>query len=103
MRSTITATLLLLSCAAVPQATIAQPTPVTPASPTAYLAPAELPDPRSYLPGPPAAGSPALAADRAAYQAAVVGKDGPAWKQASEQLRVRSPAVQKQIMCAIGV
>ncbi|MDO9489272.1 MAG: phosphatase PAP2 family protein, partial [Sphingomonadaceae bacterium] len=47
--------------------------------------------------------TPAFAADRAAYVAALKDKDGPAWKRAQSQLSVRSPAVQSQLMCAIGV
>ena len=101
MRSTITAAFTILACAAVPHAVGAQ-APAAPAAPKPYLQPADFPDPRTYLPAPPAAGTPGFAADRAAYVAALAGKDGRAWKRAVSQARVRSPAVAGQIMCAIG-
>jgi acid phosphatase (class A) len=101
MRSTIAATVMLIACAAVPHAAGAQMATNAGAS-TPYLKPADLPDPRAYLPGPPAPGSPAMAADRAAYESALAGRDGPAWKAAAAQLRINSPAVAQQLMCAIG-
>lgn len=101
MRSTITAALLILSCAALPQATTAQTTAKA-ERPTGYLKPGDLPDAKSFLPPPPAPGTPAFAADRAAYTAALAGKDGPAWKRAVGQLRIRSATIEKQIMCALG-
>ena len=101
MRSTIIAAFTILCCATVPQSAGAQ-APATAAAPRAYLEPADFPDPRTYLPAPPAPGTPGFAADRAAYVAALAGKDGRAWKRAVSQARVRSPAVAGQIMCAIG-
>jgi len=71
-------------------------------APTAYLRPGSLPDPRGYLPPPPQPGSPAAAADRAAYESALAGRDGPAWRQAVAQADIRSPGVRRQIMCALG-
>lgn len=104
MRSTIILTVMLISCAALPQAAIAQtPAAATPAAPKGYLTAAQLPDPKAYLQPPPAPGTPAFAADRAAYEASLKDKDGPAWKRAQTQLNVRSPAVQAQMMCAIGI
>jgi acid phosphatase (class A) len=91
---------MLLSCAALPQAVAAQPQP---AAPQGYLTADQLPDPTAYLQPPPQPGTPAFAADRAAYEASLAGRDGPAWKRAQTQLSVRSPAVQAQLMCAIGV
>jgi acid phosphatase (class A) len=101
MRSTITAIFTILGCATVSQAAGAQ-APAAPVAPKAYLEPADFPDPRAYLAAPPAPGTPGFAADRAAYIAALAGKDGRAWKRAVSQARVRSPAVAGQIMCAIG-
>ena len=101
MRSTIAATFLVIAAASAAAAAVAQST-TPPAAPTAYLKPADLPDPKSYLPGPPAPDTPASAADRAAYVAALAGKDGPAWKAATTQLRLRTPAVAKQLMCVVG-
>ena len=104
MRSTIIPTVVLLSCAALPQAATAQmQAAVQPDAPKAYLTADQLPDPKAYLQPPPAPGTPAFAADRAAYEAALKDKDGPAWKRAQSQLSVRSPEVQNQLMCAIGV
>jgi len=104
MRSTIILWGMLLSCAALPQAATAQMQAVaTGDAPKAYLTAEQLPDARAYLSAPPAPGTPAFAADRAAYEAALKDKDGPAWKRAQSQLSVRSPAVQGQLMCAIGV
>ena len=100
MRSTITATFLLMLCAAVSQGACAQTT--APTTPTGYLKPGEIPDPKGFLPAPPVPGTPAFEADRAAYVATLAARDGPAWRRALGQLSVRSATVQKQIMCALG-
>lgn len=93
---------MILACAAVPHAAGAQNGAATPDASKAYLTPDQLPDPRAYLAPPPAPGTPAFAADRAAYAAALAGKDGRGWRRAIGQARVRSPAVEGQIMCALG-
>lgn len=92
---------MLIGALAAPQMATAQMSTMVDA-PKAYLPPSSLPDPKSYLPGPPAAGTPAMAADLAAYQAALAGKDGPAWKAATAQLRINSPAVAQQLLCVVG-
>ncbi len=95
---------MLLSCAALPQPAAAQMQSTPPAGASkAYLTVDQLPDPKAYLQPPPSPGTPAFAADRAAYEASLKDRDGPAWKRAQSQLSVRSPAVQTQLMCAIGV
>lgn len=95
-------TSLALSCAALPQPAAAQMVASAQAAPQSYLSADELPDPKSYLAPPPAPGTPEFAADRAAYEAALKDKGGRAWTRAIGQMSVRSPAVQGQIMCAIG-
>lgn len=92
----------LLTCAAVPQAASTQEAAkIEP--PKAYLDTSALPDPRSYLQPPPVPGTAAFAADRFAYESALAGKEGDAWKRAVSQASVSSPAVQQQIQCALGV
>lgn len=104
MRSTIILGVVLFSCAALPQAAIAQTAAAAaPQAPQGYLTADQLPDAKAYLQPPPAPGTPAFAADRAAYEAALKDKDGPTWKRAQSQLSVRSPAVQSQLICAVGV
>lgn len=104
MRSTIILKLMLLACAALPQSASAQAqAAATPAAPTAYLTAAQLPDPKAYLQDPPAAGTPAFAADLAAHEAALKDQGGAGWKRAQTQLSVGSPTVQSQLLCAIGV
>ena len=109
MRSTIILKVMLLTCAAVPQALAAQtatastaPAAAKPAAPTSYLTAAELPDPKAYLADPPAPGTPAFAADRAAYDNALKEKGGRAWNRAITQLSVRSSEVRNQLSCAMG-
>lgn len=102
MRFTMTLGLALIACAAVPQAAPARDASKA-ETPRAYLDMAALPDPTAYLQPPPAPGSPAFAADRAAYDSALAGRDGQAWKRAVSQASLRAPAVQRQLMCALGV
>lgn len=100
MRFSMTLTMGLLACAAVPHATTARE-PAKATAPKAYIEASDLPDPARYLPPPPVAGTPAHAADRQAYDSALAGKDGRAWQRAVGQASVRSPEVQRQIMCAL--
>ncbi len=106
MRFTMTCATALLACAAVPHATTAREPEKAEASkayvPKPYLDANAMPDPARYLPPPPAAGTPAYAADRQAYESALAGKGGRAWQRAIGQASVRSPEVQRQIMCALG-
>ena len=79
MRSAIFVTSAILACAGVPHIAAGQAMK-KPEGPTRYLKSSDFPDPRSYLPTPPVPGTPAFAADRAAYTAALAGKDGAAWQ-----------------------
>lgn len=54
------------------------------------------------LPRPPAPGSAAAKADLAAYKAAAAEEDGPRWQQARTQLGMNTPAVYRQLSCALG-
>ena len=51
---------------------------------------------------PPAAGSPAEAADVAAYKAAAAGADTPRWRQAAEDDALDMPVVLKRYACALN-
>ena len=104
MRSTIILKVMLLACAALPQAAGAQMSAAAkPGAVQPYLTADQLPDAKTYLQPPPAPGTPAFAADRAAHEAALEEQGGPAWKRAQTQLSVRSPAVQTQLLCTLGV
>lgn len=95
---------MLFACAALPQAAAAQMTSAAkPGALQPYLTAEQLPDAKAYLSPPPAPGTPAFAADRAAHAAALEAQGGIAWKRAQSQLSVRSPAVQAQLLCALGV
>lgn len=104
MRFAIVGFVLVTACAPTPQpkAAPAAASAVAPAT-GAYLPREALPDMTALLPPPPAPSTPAYAADRAAYEGALRGKDGPAWRQGVTQASLRSPAIQQQIMCALGV
>lgn len=92
---------MILSCAGLTQTASAQMAAAA-SAPRPYLTADQLPDVRAYLAPPPQPGSPAHAADVAAYEASLAGKDGAAWRGAVSQLSVRSPAMQRQILCAVG-
>lgn len=51
---------------------------------------------------PPAAGTPAEAADIAAYRAAAAGVDTPRWRQAAEDDAIDMPVVLKRYACALN-
>jgi acid phosphatase (class A) len=111
MRSTITLLSVLLACAAVPHSTGAAERPATQAAavpapaarPAGYLTGTASLDVRAILGAPPAPGTPAEAADRAAYEAALKGRGGRAWTRAIAQASPRSPETRAQMMCAIGI
>jgi acid phosphatase (class A) len=71
-------------------------------SPVPYL-PVDTLDPLALLPPPPAAGTPAAAADARAYTAAGANAGTPAWTRATSLNGVRTPAFRKELSCALGV
>lgn len=71
-------------------------------APAGYLDPVALPDPARFIGPPPAAGTPALAADVAAYRAAGATKGGPAWTRAAQQLDPWNATMLEHASCAIG-
>lgn len=66
-----------------------------------YLDSSALPDSSRFVPPPPGPGSPAFAADLAAYREAERGT--PAWRQAIDQLDPSSAAARRHVSCALGV
>lgn len=71
--------------------------------PTGYLDATALPEVTRLIGPPPAPGTPAFAADRAAHQAAG-GRIGDAtWVRAAEELDPSSPQMRRHVSCAIGV
>jgi acid phosphatase (class A) len=71
-------------------------------APAGYLAPGALPDSSVFLPPPPAPGTPAHAADRAAYDNAKMGIGGADWKAGIEELYFGSPEMRFRLSCAAG-
>ena len=71
--------------------------------PQGYLEPSALPDATRFVGSPPEPGTPAFAADVAAYESAARGRGGPAWVRAGEELDPWSATMREHVACAIGV
>jgi acid phosphatase (class A) len=67
-----------------------------------YLKPADLPDSAAILPGPPAAGSAAAAADQAAFQTAMT-VPADRFARAAADAELRFPAVTESFAAIVGV
>jgi acid phosphatase (class A) len=81
---------------------VAQQAPA-PARPGGYLPPEQLIDAMTLIPPPPTAGSPAEAADAAAYRTSRALAGTPRWEQAIADVELRAPATFKGWSCAAGV
>jgi acid phosphatase (class A) len=68
-----------------------------------YLPPAELPDSLALLPAPPIAGSPAQAADDAAFHALTQFQGTPRGAMAVRDADLRFPAAAELFSCAVGI
>lgn len=68
-----------------------------------YLAAAELPDSLALLPPPPAAGSPAQAADDAAFEAQRGLREGARGKLAQQDANLKFPPAAAAFSCALGI
>jgi acid phosphatase (class A) len=71
-------------------------------APGGYLTPVQIAASYAALPLPPAAGSAADKADRAALAAAKARLRDTGWERATTQVHLRSPEVAKQLWCAAG-
>jgi acid phosphatase (class A) len=67
-----------------------------------YLEAGQLPDSVLLLPGPPAAGSPSLAADEAIHKATRGLRDGPRWAIAIQDADLRFPHAGQTFACVLG-
>lgn len=67
-----------------------------------YLPPKDLPNARTLLPAPPAAGSAALALDEEATRNALVLRDTPRWALAAEDANLMFPRAAGTFSCALG-
>ena len=98
---------LLAGCASSPPAT---PIPadkdvpeIRPGMMAGYLDRKQLPDSRALLPPPPASGSPAQAADDAAFRATVAQRNTPRWALARADNELRFPQAAGTFACALDV
>lgn len=98
---------LLAGCASSPPATVI-PTDkdvpeIRPGMMAGYLDRKQLPDSRALLPPPPAPGSPAQAADDAAFRATVAQRNTPRWALARADNELRFPQAAGTFACALDV
>ena len=68
-----------------------------------YLETSQYPDSLALLPGPPAAASPALVADEAAYKATRLPHDSPRWLLARKDAELRFPKAAEVFACTLGI
>lgn len=68
-----------------------------------YLQPGALPDSVALLPGPPAAGSPSLAADEAIHKSTRRLRETPRWALATRDADLRFPHAGQTFSCALGM
>jgi acid phosphatase (class A) len=68
-----------------------------------YLEPSQYPDSLALLPGPPAQGSAALAADEARYRATRLPADAPRWLQATKDAELHFPAAAAVFSCTLDI
>lgn len=98
------ASALLSGCVViVEQAPPTQLPEVRPGYVAGYLQPRELPDSLALLPPPPAAGSPAFAADEAAHRAAQQLRDTPRWRQATKDAELLFPQATEHFSCVLAM
>lgn len=67
-----------------------------------YLKPAHLADSKAFLPGPPAPGSAAFAADEETYRKTRTLRDTPRWQQATKDAALGFPEAAGAFACALG-
>jgi len=72
------------------------------ARPSGYLTADQWPDSLTVIGPPPASGSAAEAADKAAFEASRALEGSPRWAQAQADVDLFGPAAQKSFACAIG-
>ena len=68
-----------------------------------YLGPDELPNSRAFLPGPPTAGSTALAADEDVYASTRKLRDSPRWILATRDADLSFPNAAQAFSCTLGM
>lgn len=68
-----------------------------------YLDRKALPNALALLPPPPAEGSPAAAADLAAYRETRALRDSPRWRLATQDAELRFPTAARTFSCALGL
>jgi acid phosphatase (class A) len=68
-----------------------------------YLQPSQLPDSLALLPAPPAAGSPAFAADEDVYRSTRRFRDTPRWALATKDAELRFPRAAEHFSCTLGI
>ena len=94
---------LLIGCASAPQVDIPTTVPeLRPGILIGYLPRAALPDSLALLPPPPAPGSPAQAADEAAFLAAVPLRGSPRWNLAASDANLVFPKAADAFACALN-
>ncbi|WP_372017270.1 acid phosphatase [Pseudoxanthomonas sp. 10H] len=99
---------VLAACSATPAATTQPPAQdavreIRPGVLAGYLAAAEVPDSAALVPAPPAAGSAALAQDRAVMHAALALRGTPRFEQATRDADLDFPFAAGTFACALGV
>ncbi len=82
--------------------TVAISAAVAQGMPPGYLDASALPDATRFIAPPPAPGTPAFAADRAAHRAARARIGDATWKRAAEELDPSSAAMRAHVSCVIG-
>jgi acid phosphatase (class A) len=95
---------LLAGCATVE--TVVPPTQLAEVRPgyvAGYLQPEQLPNALAILPGPPAPGSAAVAADEEAYRATRRLRETPRWALAAKDAELRFPQATEVFQCALGI
>ena len=94
---------LLIGCASAPQVDIPTTVPeLRPGILIGYLPRAALPDSLALLPPPPAPGSPAQAADEAAFLATVPLRGSPRWNLAASDANLVFPKAADAFACALN-
>jgi len=96
--------LLATACASiVPPTSPAELSQGRPGYVIGYLQPADLPDSQALLSPPPAAGSPAFAADEDAYRSTRRLRDTPRWALAAQDADLNFPKATEVFSCALGM
>jgi acid phosphatase (class A) len=107
MNGTLIVTLAFIAAACATVAPVPEPptklTEVRPGYMPGYLDPSQYPHSMTLLPGPPATGSPALAADEASHRATRLAADAPRWMQAKKDAELRFPAATEVFSCTLDL